>query len=371
MAGGRQAWCPRCDEVRAARPGAACPVCGRQLLTVPPARPGQPQPGPVDRVTGRLRALAPLAGAVGVALLVLVVVGSAFVAGRLTRTTPSAPAAAPTTTVPGFLDEGPETGRRDFNWDARAGGITVRLRSLTVGTGFTRLELHVDGVRRSREISSLQGLRIRDRDGRDLLAGEDLATIATAASRPNPTGGVDTEVVLDRPLDLQAVGSVELRGLTVARWVKELLDGSLLDRELQRRAADTLDDASWLTERAACPDCRLRVACQYCRTIRVVGSSYHRGRMTIAVEALDRVERTALNPSRRRVLVTSDGGVSELGGWIDGAGRTAAISVGAGELAAIVADTTDAGEPMTFEVRVQAQAEQTVRGGWAIRQRGG
>ena len=368
MAGGRQAWCPRCDEVRAARPGTACPVCGRRLLTMPPARPGQPRPGPADRAARRLRALAPLASAVGVALLVLAVVGSAFVTGRLTRTTPSAPTVASTTTVPGFLDEGPETGRRDFNWEARAGGITVKLRSLTVGTGFTRLELHVDGVRRNLEISSLRGLRIRDRHGRDLLAGEDLATIATAASRPNPSGGVDTEVVLDRPLDLQAVGSVELSGLTVARWVEELLDGSLLDRELRRKAADTLDDSAWLTERGSCPDCRLRVTCQYCRTIRVVGSSYHRGRMTIAVEALDRVERTALNPSRRRVLVTSDGGVSELTGWVDGAGGTAAISVGAEELAATVVGDADTGQPMTFEVRVQAQAEQALRGGWAIRQ---
>ena len=31
MSGGRQAWCPRCDDVRGARPGSACPVCGRQI----------------------------------------------------------------------------------------------------------------------------------------------------------------------------------------------------------------------------------------------------------------------------------------------------------------------------------------------------
>jgi hypothetical protein len=368
MAGGRQAWCPRCDEVRAARPGAACPVCGRQLLTVPPARPGQPQPGRADRVARRLRALLPLAGAVGVALLVLVVVGSAFVAGRLTRTTPSAPAAA-TTTVPGFLDEGPETGRRDFNWEARGGGITVKLRSLTVGTGFSRLELHVDGVRRGREISALQRLRIRDADGRDLLAGGEMATIATAASRSNPSGGVDAEVVLDRPIDLPAVASVELGGVTVARSVEELLDGVLVDRELQRRAADTLDDRSWLTGRRGCPDCRLRVACRDCRSVRVVGSSYHRGQVTIAVEALDRVEQTALNPSQRRVLVTDRGGVTELAAWIDGTGGTAAVSFGADELAATRAGDPD-GQPMTFEVHIQAQAEQAVRGGWTIRQAG-
>ena len=174
--------------------------------------------------------------------------------------------------------------------------------------------------------------------------------------------------MLDRPLDLQVVGSVELSGLTVARWVEELLDGSLLDRELRRRAADTLDDSTWLTERGNCPDCRLHVTCQYCRTIRVVGSSYHRGRVTIAVEALDRVERTALNPSRRRVLVTGDGGGSELTGWVYGTGGTAAISVGAEELAATVVGDADTGQPMAFGVRVQAQAEQALRGGWAIRQ---
>ena len=168
MGGGRQAWCPRCDEVRAARAGAACPVCGRQLLAVPPARPGLPQPGRADRLARRLRALIPAAAAVGVACLVLVVVASAFAAGRLTRTTPSAPGAAPTTTAPGFLDEGPETGHRDFGWEIRDSELTVELRTIAAGTGFGRLELHVDGVRRGRGISALEGLRIRDADGRDL-----------------------------------------------------------------------------------------------------------------------------------------------------------------------------------------------------------
>jgi hypothetical protein len=122
-------------------------VCGRQLLALPAERPGQPEPRRADRIARRLRALAPAAGAAGVAVLVLAVVASAFAAGRLTRTTPQAPAAATATTSPRFLDEGPETGRRDLNWEAQASGLTVRLRSLTVGSGFTRLELHVDGVR--------------------------------------------------------------------------------------------------------------------------------------------------------------------------------------------------------------------------------
>ena len=364
MGGGRQAWCPRCDEVRAARPGAACTVCGRQLLAVPPARPGQPLPGRGQRVARRLRALAPAAAAVGVACLVLLVVASAFAAGRLTRTTPSAPAAATATTA--FLDEGPETGRRDFGWEDRASELTVELRSLTVGTGFSRLELHVDGVRRGREISALEGLRIRDAEGRDLLLGGQVARIATAASRPAPGGGIDTEVVLDRPLDVQDVAVVELRGLTVARGVRERIGGTLTDRELADRADDSRDDTPWLATRRGCPGCQLRVACEDCTSVRVAGSAYRRGRVLIAVEALDQVEHTALNPSRRRVLVTDGGGLSELPAWIDGSGGSAVISVAADLLAATRYGDPDDQEPMVFNVVIQAQAEEAVRGTWAI-----
>jgi hypothetical protein len=370
MGGRRQAWCPRCDEVRVARPGAACPVCGRRLLAMPAARPGQPQPRRAERLARRLRALAPAAGPVGVALLVLAVVASAFAAGRLTRTTPSTPGAAPTTTVAGFVDEGPETGRRDFNWEARSSGFTVELRSVTVGTGFTRLELHVDGVARGHEISALERLRVRDRAGNDLLSSGEVATIATAASRPAPGGGIDTEVVLDRPIDQQAVGSVELGGLTVAQEVGERLTASLVDPQLRRRTMDSPDDERWLLQRTSCPGCRLRVACDHCRTVRVTGSSYRRGRVVVAIEAVGPVELTALNASRRRVVVTDDAGRSELPGWIDGSGDTAAITVGAGVLAAVRTDSADDRQPMAFTLSVQALAEQVVRGSWAIRQAG-
>jgi hypothetical protein len=368
MGGGRQAWCPRCDEVRAARPGAACPVCGRQLLALPAGRPGQPEPGRADRIAGRLRGLAPAAAAAGVAVLVLAVVASAFAAGRLTRTTPKAPATA--TTSPRFLDEGPETGRRDLNWEARASGLTVRLRRLTVGARFTRLELHVDGVPRGRGISALEGLRIRDGAGDDLLPGGELASIATAASRPAGGPGIDAEVVLDRPLDLQAVASVELRGLTVARRVTEILAASLVDPELRRRSGDSFADRAWAANRRDCPGCRLRVTCESCHTLRITGSAYRRGRVLVAVEAVGEVNRTALNPFRRQVLVTDDAGVSELAAWIDGDGDQGVISIGVDVLGGIWADTPDDGRPMPFRIRVQAQAEQAVRGSWAIRQAG-
>jgi hypothetical protein len=370
MGGARQAWCPRCDEVRAARPGGACPVCGRELLAMPAERPGQPQPKRADRVARRLRALAPAAGAAGVALLVLVVVASAFVAGRLTRTTPKAPAAATATTGPRSLDDGPDTSRRDVDWEARDGELTVELRRLTAGTGFTRLELRIDGVPRGRGVSALEGLRIRDGDGNDLLPTGEVASIATAASRPSSPPGIETEVVLDRPLDLQAVASVELRGLTVARGVTEELRASLVDPQLQRRVGDSFDDRAWLASRRDCPGCRLRVACQACRTLRVTGSAYRRGRLLVAVEALGRVNQTALNPLRRRVLVTDEAGVSELSAWIDGHGDDAVISIGADLLGPLWPAGTRDDQPMPFRITVQSQAEQVVRGSWALR-RGG
>jgi hypothetical protein len=368
MAGGRQAWCPRCDELRAARPGSACPVCGRRLLAVPPARPGQPQPRAADQLARRLRGLVPAARPLGAAVVVVAVVASAFAAGWLTRTTPSAAPAGPTTTVVGFLDEGPEIGRRVFNWRAQAAGITVTLRTVTVGTGFSRLELHLDGVARGREVSELRALRVRDGDGRDLLAGGRVASIATSASRPAPGGGIDAEVVLDRQLDQQAVASVELGGLTVARHVEEQLVGALVDPELRRRSRDNDDDTEWLNGRRDCPGCRLLVACQDCRSLRLAGSSYHRGRIQLALEAVGPVEQSALHPSRRRVTVTDEQGLQELAAWIDGTGRTAVVSA----LAVLLpfSEAGGGGDPMRFQVEVEGQAEQAVRGRWVIRQPG-
>jgi hypothetical protein len=368
MGGGRQAWCPRCDEVRAARPGAGCPACGRQLLAVPPARPGQPQPRPAARLAGRLRALAPAAGAVGIALLVLAVVASAFATGRLTRTTPSAPAAAPTATTTPGAGQDPRSGRRDFNWEARAAGVVVKLRSVTVGTGYSRLELHVDGVPRGREISSLERLRIRDRDGKDLLAGGELASIAAAASRPATEGGMDTEVVLDRPIDREAVASLQLGGVTVGREVTEELHATLTDPEL-RRLMDNGTDEDTLAGRRGCPGCRLRVVCPGCRTIRVTGSAYRHNRVVIALEALGPVGRTALNPSRRRVIPTDEFGASELPAWIDGSGGDAVITMAADQLAGRLGGPTDM--EMAFKVTVESLAEQAIRGNWTLRQGGG
>jgi hypothetical protein len=362
MTGGRQAWCPWCDELRAVRPGAACQGCGRRLLAVPPERPGQPAPGPVDRVARRLRGWLPAAGAVGVALLVVAAVAGAFAAGRLTRTTPSTPAASPAATVPGFADEGPIRGRRDFNWQAEDRGITVRLRSASVGASFTRLELHLDGVALGRQVSALAGLRVRDGDGNDLLPGGQVASISTTSSRPASGGGIDAEVVLDRALDQQAVATVELEGLTVGIRVEERLQGWLVDRELLEHP----DRAERLAQRRTCPGCRLRVTCPDCRTVRVAGTAYRRGWIVVLLEAVGPPERSAVNPPRRRVVATGEAAGAELPAWIDGSGATAVVAIQASGLAEGYPSPGPDVDRASFQAEVGAWAEQAVRGRWTI-----
>jgi hypothetical protein len=112
------------------------------------------------------------------------------------------------------------------------------------------------------------------------------------------------------------------------------------------------------------------VTCESCHTLRIAGSTYRRGRVLVAVEAVGKVNQTALNPFRRQVLVTDDAGVTELSAWIDGDDDQGVISVGADLLAGISADAADHDRPMLFKIKVQAQAEQAVRGTWAIRQAG-
>jgi hypothetical protein len=243
--------------------------------------------------------------------------------------------------------------------------VTVRLRSISVGVGYSRLELHVLGVPRGRELSALQRLRVRDAAGNDLVPGGEIVSISTAASRPAAGGGIDAEVVLDRTFDQQAVAAVELRGLTVARGVRERLHGSLVDTDLQRRAESNFDLAAWLSTRPSCPSCRLRVDCLDCRTIRVAGQAYRRGRVMVLLEAVGPLERSAINPARRRVVATDDARVAELGAWIDGTGETAVVSFGADALAGLGDRAT--GDPMPFQIRVDSQAEQALTGAWTIR----
>ncbi|HEU4398874.1 MAG TPA: hypothetical protein VFU54_13700 [Actinomycetota bacterium] len=367
---GTEAWCPRCDELRAARPGTACPVCGRAGLLALPAQPGQPGASLRFRASRQLRGLLPATRIGAVTVLVLATVAGAFAAGRLTRSTPAATAAPPTTTVLAFGEDGPITGRRDLGWRASDHGITVTLRGVTVGVGFTRLELTVAGLRRRLPgVNALDGLRVQDSAGNDLLPGGEIAHINTTTRDPGPGGSVDTDVVLDRAIDHRALARVQVRGLTIADNVDERLDGVLVDPELQRNLTE---DGRFLQTRPSCPSCRVKVDCLQCRTIRVAGTAYHRDQVLLWLEPVGPTERSGRDATVQGVVALGGGDGLELTSWTDGldGDRGAVVAFSANELANRSTDADTGKGTMAFDLAVSVQAEQPVRGRWVITQPG-
>jgi hypothetical protein len=367
MAGRREAWCPRCDELRAGRPGTSCPVCGRAGLVALPAQPGPPGAPLRVRTARRLRGLLPATRTGGVVVLLLATVAGAFVAGRVTRSAPAATAAPPATTLAGFGEDGPITDRRTFDWQASDHQLTVRLNAVTVGVGFTRMELVVDSfARRLPGVTALDGLRLQDAAGDDLLPGGEIAHINTASSNRGSGGSVVLDVVLDRAIDVKALARVQVRGLTIAETFNEHLDGVLVDPELQRNLTE---DGSFLrSKRPSCPDCRVRVTCAGCRTIRVAGTAYHRDQVLLWLEPAGPIRRSGLDDLQAAVVFGGDGGI-EVDSWIDSNRDQggAVVAFDANELANRTTDARGKGR-MAFDVTVSIEAEQPVGGRWVMAQ---
>jgi hypothetical protein len=372
MAGRREAWCPRCDELREARPGTACPVCGRAGLLALPPQPGQPGASLRARAFGRLRALLPAMRTGAVVALLLATVAGAFAVGRLTRSTPATTATPPASTLPSFSEDGPVTGRRSFGWRADDNGITLTLRAVTVGVGFTRLELNVAaGPGGLPGISALQGLRVQDADGNDLLPGGEIDHINTASSDGGDGGSVDTDVVLDRPIDPQALARVQVRGLTIADRVNERLGGVLVDPELQRNL--TKGGRFLREERPSCPGCKVRVDCGDCRTIRVAGTAYHRDQVLLWLEPATPAGQPGRNAAvRGAVVFGGDRGGLQLTSWIDDLDDDggAVVAFDAIGLANQTTDPNTGEGRMAFDLAVSVESELPARGRWDITQRG-
>jgi hypothetical protein len=359
----RQAWCPRCDELRAGRPGTDCPVCGRAGLLALPAQPGQPGLSLRGRAGRRLRALLPAVRAGAVVALLLAAVAGAFAVGRLTRSTPAATATPPATTLPGmgFSEDGPVTGRRAVGWRASDNGVTVTLRGVTAGVGFTR---RLPGV------SALQGLRVQDAAGNDLLPGGEIDHINTASSDPAAGGSVHADVVLDRPIDPQALARVQVRGLTIVDSIGERVDGVLVDPELQRNASE--DGRFLRRQRPSCPDCQVRVRCGECRTIQVAGTAYHRDQVLLWLEPTEASRRPDRNAAVQSVVAFGGRNGPELTSWVDGVDGEGGAVVGfdANELALRTTDARTGKGRMDFDLTVTVDAVQSMRGRWDITQRG-
>ena len=367
MSGRRQAWCPRCDELRPARPGAACPVCGRALLPLPATRTAEPRgAGPAARAAARLAGLLPALRAASTGLVVLAVVAGAFAAGRVTRATPTTPPAAPASTAPAFADQGPLAGRRVFGWHAKRSGVGVTLVQIEVGSTFTRVELNVDGLAPGESVSEVHGLRILDARGRDLAPAARLADVVLSPDRGFQRGAAaDFELRLAAPIDWGQVATVRLASLTVSHPVTAKLRGAVVDAGLRRSSDDRPEDLDG--QLPACNSCRVEIPCSDCRTVKAAGSGYGRPAVALLLAPRGPLGQSAINPGGQ-VTVTAGPAGNELTSWRDTApDGTTAIGFDARELAR---DTIPGNSRMRFTVDLVADAEHGLRGPWTIAQPG-
>lgn len=297
----RQAWCPRCDEVRQLRPGRPCPVCASQLLAVPSA--SGPRRPPAPRLNLRVRAgsargqVLPAARAALAVLAAVVLVAGAFLAGRVTRS--SATAATPTAAVATSSTRDSDDRRgfsgQVYNWSSRAiGGIGLTLYSISAGDRSTTLRLEARGVPDDRSIATVQGLSVTDSGGHQLLGTE---SVPETPARGSPFGGNELALVtVDKPLaDKAAVGQVQVDAVTFSNHVEENLAVTVVDPRLAKQPPTT---------DGACPTCKVEVRCESCATISVAGATYQQGAVVILLAPKGPIDRSVLGGGEPSLLVT-------------------------------------------------------------------
>ena len=363
----RQAWCPRCDELRPGRAGGQCLACRARLVALPGVAAPAPDPARAA-MAGRLRALLPGLRAVALTLGAAALVVGSFVAGRTTRSsaaaqgasgvTAASPSAAATT-----VTTQPGPGVRPFGWHASHGQVTVTLRSIENGSDFSTVVLDVAGL--AGGVTAFNGLRIEDARGND-LTGEGTATkepVGRDRSGFQLGGGTDYLVQFNHPIDFGAVARVELHSLTIVQPTEELVSGSLFDPAL-RRSIDQNGQAT-ATATQPCPTCRLLLRCTTCKVTRILGSAYRHGRVVLLFTPADPAH-SLITDDQSSEVDAPNGQVS-----IDtqplASGGTM-ITFQASSLALI----SPAGRPtMAFTTHVFASRQLVAQGPWRIAQTSG
>jgi hypothetical protein len=356
----RQAWCPRCDEVRQLRPGRPCPTCASRLLAVPSALgPRRPVTARLDlRVAaGQARGrLLPAARAAAAGLVAVAVVAGAFLAGRVTRgsaaaTTPTAAASSSTLD----RDDRQRFEGQVYNWPSRKiGGIELTLNSISAGDRSTTLRLEASGVPDGRSVASLQGLSVTDAGGRELLGRE---PIEEAPARGSPFGGNELAQVTveERLADKAAVHQVQVDAVTLASQLEEHLSVTVVDPRLRQGPPPT----------SGCPTCKLEVRCEACATMAVAGSTYRQGEVLLLLVPKGPADRSVLGGGEPSVLVSERQFSSEVQPALDreDSGVTA-VRFAMADLG------LPSEEPrMRLRVIVANELAQTVKGPWRMRLR--
>ncbi len=366
----RQAWCPRCDEVRGARPGSRCPACSASMLPLPQASRPASWRGGRDVLVQRVRALLSAARVVVVAAVALALVAGAFVAGRSSRPAGSAAAGAPTTTqaagqpLPGG---GLSTDvSRVYGWSVLHGAVTLTLNRITASAGATRIVFEVSGLERDWAFGGVLGLRLTDSSGRQLAVGRPNEPLAARELANLGGGSVLGTVELTRRIDPNAVAGATVAQIIALRRSSENLRGTLVDAELKRLIDSSPQNVR--NRKGDCSACALEVRCVKCETVAVSGTAYRDGRVVLLLSQAGR-QAPGESLADADISVTTGGPGGQVGSFESTAeGGDTVVEFVAADLAA----TTPQGqERMPFEVAARVMRSQVVNGPWRLDQHGG
>ena len=363
----RQAWCPRCDEVRGARPGSPCQVCSASMVALPqgPGTPGWR--GGRTELAGRLRTLLPVARVAATTAVAAALVAGAFVGGRSSR--PTAAASAPTTTesagrvLPGG---GLSTDvSRVLRWSVLTGDVTLTLNRITATAGTTRILFEVSGLQRDWSFAGVIGLRLSDSAGRQLAVGTPNEPLAVDEPQDLGGGSLEGTVELPRRLDPNAIAGVTVAQVVAMRRSGEHLRGTLVDAEL-KRVMDSSPQND-LNRQGPCPTCTLEVHCAQCESVTVAGSTYRDDHVVMVLSQAGR-------PAPGETLADADIAVSsgpggQVGSFASSAeGGDTVVEFAARDLAVV----TERDQPrMPFDVVATVMRSQVLSGPWRLDQRSG
>jgi hypothetical protein len=312
VVGRRPAWCPRCDELRRGRAGSACPICSARLVGLPRAAAAVSWQAGRDALLRRVRSRLPVLRAVAAAVAVLALLVGGFVAGRAAAPARAAPAAPATTTPPSLTLPG---GRalsgsfRDLGWRAVHGRVSLTLRSIFATRDTTNLVLEAAGLEPGWSLETVGDLHLLDGQGRELAInrlGEDLPVFRAHESSP---GLAAVTVALQGRVDPNVVARVSVGRLLLGQRFEDHLTGTLVDAQLKR----AVDQAQGRRPNppASCPSCRLRVRCAVCQGVRVTGTAYRRGQVTLLLGTTGGHPEGGL-PAHTEILISGSGGPGQI-----------------------------------------------------------
>ncbi len=362
----RQAWCPRCDEVRHARAGAPCPRCSARLVGLPRGSGPAHWLASWEALLQRVRSLLPALRAVAVGVVVLMLVAGAFVAGR-SSSPASAASAAPATTVPptltlpgGRVLVGPQ---RYFGWQETRGETTLTLRAMFTAAESTSATFEVTGLDGGWTVEGMEDLRVLDGQGRRLALTRFAQDMRGFRSRGD--GDSVITVSLQSRVDPNAVASVSIGRLILGQQLEESLAGTLVDADLKRRVDQSEPGRASAAGPASCPSCRLQVRCGVCQTVRVAGTAYRHDHVTMLLASTSRVPGESL--ANADIIVSgASGQIGSLDTTLEG-GDTV-ITFDGRDLAGI----TERGQPrMPFSVTATFNRVRFLPGPWQLDQRSG